>query len=100
MKKHSILLGTLLCLSQLISAQVYPLRPKLSHERSFSMVLIPDPQSYVKFDANQPLFELQTAWIANSQRRTTKPSHPRDTLQLRASRIRTMQPEVIRPVLK
>ena len=30
---------------------------------------------------------------------TTKPSHPRDTLQLRASRIRTMQPEVIRPVL-
>lgn len=49
MKKHSILLGTLLCLSQLISAQVYPLRPKLSHERSFSMVLIPDPQSYVKF---------------------------------------------------
>lgn len=47
MKKHSILLGTLLCLSQLISAQVYPLRPKLSHERSFSMVLIPDPQSYV-----------------------------------------------------
>ena len=66
MKKHSILLGTLLCLSQLISAQVYPLRPKLSHERSFSMVLIPDPQSYVKFDANQPLFELQTAWIANS----------------------------------
>ncbi len=42
------------------------LRPKLSHERSFSMVLIPDPQSYVKFDANQPLFELQTAWIANS----------------------------------
>ena len=66
MKKHSILLGTLLCLSQLISAQVYPLRPKLSHERSFSMVLIPDPQSYVKFDANQPLFELQTAWIVNS----------------------------------
>ena len=34
------------------------------------------------------------------QRRTTKPSHPRDTLQLRASRIRTMQPEIIRPVLK
>ncbi len=66
MKKHSILLGTLLCLSQLISAQVYPLRPKCGHERSFSMVLIPDPQSYVKFDANQPLFELQTAWIANS----------------------------------
>ena len=32
----------------------------------FSMILLPDPQSYNKFDANQPLFELQTAWIANS----------------------------------
>lgn len=30
------------------------------------MILIPDPQSYTKFDANQPLFELQTAWVANS----------------------------------
>lgn len=30
------------------------------------MILLPDPQSYNKFDANQPLFELQTAWIANS----------------------------------
>lgn len=29
MKKHSILLGTLLCLSQLISAQVYPLQPEI-----------------------------------------------------------------------
>lgn len=47
-------------------AQVYPVRPKLRDERSFSMVIIPDPQSYVKFDANQPLFDLQTAWIANS----------------------------------
>lgn len=30
------------------------------------MILLPDPQSYTKFDANQPLFELQTAWVANS----------------------------------
>lgn len=49
-----------------LMAQIYPLRPKLKNEKSFTMVLIPDPQSYVKFDANQPLFELQTAWIANS----------------------------------
>lgn len=47
-------------------AQVYPVRPELSDKHSFSMVVIPDPQSYVKNAANQPLFELQTAWIANS----------------------------------
>ena len=49
-----------------ISAQIYPVRPQLSDKHSFSMILLPDPQSYNKFDANQPLFELQTAWIANS----------------------------------
>lgn len=48
------------------SAQIYPVRPQLSDKNSFSMILLPDPQSYNKFDANQPLFELQTAWIANS----------------------------------
>ena len=48
------------------TAQVYPVRPQLSDKNSFSMILLPDPQSYNKFDANQPLFELQTAWIANS----------------------------------
>ena len=45
-------------------AQNYPLRARLSDPNSFSMIVIPDPQSYNKFAANQPLFELQTAWIA------------------------------------
>ena len=27
---------------------------------------VPDPQSYTKFAANQPLFDLQTAWIAQN----------------------------------
>lgn len=66
MRKQLIVLATCLGICQFLAAQVYPVRPQLSDERSFSMVLIPDPQSYVKFDANQPLFELQTAWIANS----------------------------------
>ena len=47
-------------------SQDYPVRPELSDPGSFSMVVIPDPQSYNKFAANQPLFELQTAWIANN----------------------------------
>lgn len=43
-----------------------PLYPVLQDKKSFSMILVPDPQSYVKFAANQPLFELQTAWIAQN----------------------------------
>ncbi len=48
-------------------AQVYPVNAKLEDKRSFSMIVVPDPQSYIKFAANQPLFELQTAWIANNR---------------------------------
>ncbi len=33
------------------------------------MIMVPDPQSYVKFAANQPLFDLQTAWIAQNIKR-------------------------------
>lgn len=43
-----------------------PVYPTLQQEGSFSMILIPDPQSYTKFAANQPLFDLQTAWIAQN----------------------------------
>ena len=46
-----------------------PVYPALEEEGSFSMILVPDPQSYVKFAANQPLFELQTAWIAQNIKR-------------------------------
>lgn len=53
----------------LIQAQDYPVLPERSDENSFSMVVLPDPQSYIKYAANQPLFELQTAWIINSMER-------------------------------
>ena len=43
-----------------------PVYPTLQDEASFSMILIPDPQSYTKFAANQPLFDLQTAWVAQN----------------------------------
>lgn len=46
-----------------------PVYPALDEEGSFSMIMVPDPQSYVKFAANQPLFELQTAWIAQNIKR-------------------------------
>ena len=43
-----------------------PVYPTLENENSFSLIMIPDPQSYVKFAANQPLFELQIAWVAQN----------------------------------
>jgi len=38
--------------------------PKRSHEQSWSMVVIPDPQTYVKFERNQGILELMTGWIS------------------------------------
>lgn len=38
-------------------------KPKLESEESWTMVIIPDPQSYVKFGRNQGIFDLMTAWI-------------------------------------
>ncbi len=43
-----------------------PLYPTLEDEGSFSMIMLPDPQSYIKFAANQPLFDLQTAWVVQN----------------------------------
>ncbi|WP_300300984.1 metallophosphoesterase [uncultured Muribaculum sp.] len=41
-------------------------RQSLEDPGSFSMILLGDPQGYIKYDINQPLFELQTAWIADN----------------------------------
>lgn len=38
----------------------------LENENSFSMILLGDPQGYTKYDINQPIFELMTAWIADN----------------------------------
>lgn len=46
---------------------VYKERARLENKKSFSMILLPDPQSYVKFDANQPIFEFLTAWTINNK---------------------------------
>ena len=46
-----------------------PVYPVLEDSNSFSMIMVPDPQGYVKFAANQPLFELQTAWVAQNIKR-------------------------------
>jgi hypothetical protein len=40
--------------------------PKLSDPKSWTMVLLPDPQTYVKFGRNQPIFELMTGWVSEN----------------------------------
>ena len=70
--KKLILMACALSMTSVVLAQspkgepVIPVYPALQEEGSFSMILVPDPQSYTKFAANQPLFELQTAWIAQN----------------------------------
>ena len=41
-------------------------RQELSAPGSSTMILLGDPQGYIKYDLNQPLFDLCTAWIADN----------------------------------
>ena len=68
MKHSNILLLLLLCgmLPLLAGAQRRADRQTLSDDRSFSMILLGDPQGYVKYAVNQPILELCTAWIADN----------------------------------
>ena len=59
-----VLLATLGSLS--ISAQENYEPPQLSSADSWSMVLLPDPQTYVKFGRNQPILELMTSWVSEN----------------------------------
>lgn len=38
--------------------------PKLSNPDSWTLILLPDPQSYVKFGRNQGILEIMTGWIS------------------------------------
>src|SRR5690554_5405444 len=40
--------------------------PKLSHPDSWSIILVPDTQTYVKFERNQGILETMTAWISEN----------------------------------
>jgi len=49
-----------------LSAQNRADRQNLENPESFSMILLGDPQTMVKYNINQPLFDLQTAWIEDN----------------------------------
>lgn len=46
-----------------VLAQTEYSKPKLENKESWSMIMIPDIQNYVKWGRNQPILELMTAWI-------------------------------------
>ena len=65
--KHKILLFlSLFCAPLLLTAQTKADQLRVSQPGAFSMILLPDPQNYVKYDYNQPMFEYMTAWIADN----------------------------------
>ena len=69
MRKHlQFLLAACLLASGAYSvhAQNRADRQNLENEDSFSMIIHGDPQGYTKYDINQPIFELCTAWIADN----------------------------------
>jgi hypothetical protein len=58
----ALLITCLLFIGKTFAQQKYQ-KPALTNADSWSMIMLPDPQTYVKFGRNQPLFELMTAWI-------------------------------------
>jgi len=44
-------------------SQVIYQKPQLEHQKSWSLIMIPDVQNYVKWGQNQPILDLMTAWI-------------------------------------
>lgn len=67
MKTKALLLTACILLATVqATAQKRAERLSLENSESFSMILMGDPQSYVKYDINQPVFELTTAWTADN----------------------------------
>ncbi len=61
--KHIIVLFFFLTLGYPTFSQEDYTPPKLSNSESWTLILVPDTQSYVKFGRNQGILELMTGWI-------------------------------------
>lgn len=66
LKKVTIILSFLLFVSLVAPAQNSYRRPVLENKDSWSMILIPDLQNYVKWNRNQPILDLMMRWIENN----------------------------------
>lgn len=64
MKKYISIL--LLLVSPIVFGQEKFQTPKLDNEKSWSVILIPDTQNYVKWNRNQPVLDLMVRWIEDN----------------------------------
>lgn len=64
--KPKTFLSLALLVATAATAQNRADRQHLNDPNSFSMIVMGDPQGYTKYDINQPLFELTTAWCADN----------------------------------
>lgn len=66
MKKNIfVLLLSLIITAPCLSQSTYQ-KPKLDHEDSWSVILLPDIQNYTKWNRNQPILDLMMAWIEDN----------------------------------
>lgn len=66
LKRVELVVCVFLFLSLPLAAQKTYEPPQLSSPDSWTMILLPDPQTYVKFGRNQPILDLMTAWISEN----------------------------------
>lgn len=67
MKKISSILFVFFLLTSTY-AQKQDNSPRISNPKSFTWILLPDPQTYQKFERNQPIFDLMIRWIKDQQK--------------------------------
>ena len=61
----AVILVFALALQQASAQEQYEV-PKLSNPDSWTMIMVPDTQAYVKYERNQGILELMTAWISEN----------------------------------
>ena len=66
MKRILSILSAALAISASLQAQHRADRQNLSDPASSSMILLGDPQGYVKYDLNTPILDLVMYWIADN----------------------------------
>lgn len=64
--RYHLLIITIFLASQASFGQEAYEPPKLSDPDSWSIILVPDTQTYVKFERNQGILETMTAWISEN----------------------------------
>ncbi len=64
LQRFAVILISIFFVASQLSAQETFEAPKLSDPNSWTMIMLPDPQTYVKFERNQGIFELMTGWIS------------------------------------